>query len=205
MWKYLPALSVVSYLLVSHVAVMLDRLSWASSYLVFVILLLTTGSMVSGRRLQAMLWGGVFLVACWVLLREQYHLLLYVPPIIINLGLLFIFARSLRSGNTPFITRYARLIDGDLSNEEERYTRKVTWWWTGFFLVLAVECIVLSLFAPLEIWSLFTNLLNYVFLSAMFVVEFMYRKHAFPDKQGSFYYFMRRLVKIRPAQLLERG
>jgi uncharacterized membrane protein len=38
-----------------------------------------------------------------------------------------------------------------------------------------IESVVLAIFAPIEIWSLFTNLLNYLMIVGLFLLELVYR------------------------------
>jgi hypothetical protein len=50
---------------------------------------------------------------------------------------------------------------------------------------------------PLEAWSLFANVLNYVIIAAMFAVEYQVRLRRFPQQSyGSFFNFMRRLAGV---------
>ena len=55
--------------------------------------------------------------------------------------------------------------------------------WTVFFALAVLESVVLALYAPLHIWSLFTNFLNYVFVLMFFVIEYQLRLYCLPDHQ----------------------
>lgn len=101
--------------------------------------------------------------------------LIFLPPVIINIALMVLFGRTLVSGATPLVTRIASLWRGSLDQEIALYTRRVTMAWTMFFALMVVESIVLGLFAPLHVWSLFTNFLNYVFILLFFVIEYQLR------------------------------
>ena len=68
-------------------------------------------------------------------LLEDPLLLLFVP-VLVNLGLLVAFARSLWRG-PPVIESLARLQVGDLSDAEVRYCRSVTGIWCVFFVANA--------------------------------------------------------------------
>jgi hypothetical protein len=48
-------------------------------------------------------------------------------------AMLLVFARSLRDGQEPLVTRIARQIDPGMTPRRLAYTRAVTWLWTGFF------------------------------------------------------------------------
>ena len=100
---------------------------------------------------------------------------LFLPPVLISLLLLIVFARSLLPGREPLVTRIARYERGQLSSEFASYTRRVTWLWTGFMFFMALETLLLAAYASVEVWSLFANVLNYVFIGALFLVEYIYR------------------------------
>lgn len=104
---------------------------------------------------------------------------LFLPPPAISLFLCLLFGRTLLPGKEPLVTRIARFERGELSPELIAYTRRVTWVWAGFLLLVTLESILLALYASVETWSLFANMLNYVFIGALFVAEYVYRINRF--------------------------
>ena len=100
---------------------------------------------------------------------------LFLPPIAINLSLLIIFGRTLLPGHEPLISRLSRVLRGSLPDQLGVYTRRLTWLWTGVFAGLLLESVLLTVYAPLEVWSLFTNILNYLLLAVLFLGEYVYR------------------------------
>jgi uncharacterized membrane protein len=105
--------------------------------------------------------------------------LLYVPPVAVNLGLCWVFGRTLARGRVPLIARFAMLEQGALSPELESYTRALTWAWTLLFAGAAVASAALALSGNRDAWSLFTNLVNYLLVAALFLGEFLYRRLRF--------------------------
>jgi uncharacterized membrane protein len=93
----------------------------------------------------------------------------------VYLGLLWMFARTLRRGREALVTAIARRVRGGLPPEIAGYTRRVTQAWCVFFAGMAVASAALFLFAPLPVWSLFANLLNLPLIAAMFVGEYLVR------------------------------
>jgi len=93
----------------------------------------------------------------------------------IYLGLLWLFARTLRRGREPLVTGIARRVRGVLPPEVASYTRRVTQAWCVFFACMAGASTALFLLAPLAVWSLFANLLNLPLVIAMFVAEYLVR------------------------------
>jgi uncharacterized membrane protein len=125
----------------------------------------------------------LFVLAGLIVSSQVYDLsvLLYLPPIMINLMLLIIFAKTLLPDQEPLITKLARVVYHDNQPEVQKYTRHVTKIWCLFFVAMLMETILLSLFADERTWSLFSNFLNYVFIAMLFSVEYIYRKIKFKN------------------------
>ena len=126
-------------------------------------------------------------------------LIVYAPPVVLNLALCVLFAGTLRAGSEPMITRFARAERGDMPADLAIYTRRLTQMWSGFFALMAATSAVQALFASAMAWSLFTNVVNYALVLAMFIFEYGYRRiryrhhrHATPME------FARRLHTYRP-------
>jgi uncharacterized membrane protein len=108
---------------------------------------------------------------------------MYLPPVLVNLALMLLFGRTLLPGATSLVARVASLWRGSLDPEVTRYARRVTTAWTIFFALMALESIGLALFAPLHIWSFFTNFLNYVFVLLFFIVEYQLRLYCLSNHE----------------------
>ena len=102
--------------------------------------------------------------------------LLYLPPVAINLALCWFFGRTLVHGRTPLIARFAIMEQGTLTGELAAYTRTLTWLWTLLFAGAAAASALLALSGNRDAWSIFTNLVNYLLVAALFLGEFVYRK-----------------------------
>jgi uncharacterized membrane protein len=107
--------------------------------------------------------------------------LVFGPPIVINAVLGALFARSLRRGNEPAISVFARLERGTLPQDLARYTRGLTWLWTMLFVGLATAALLLAVYASLSVWSWFVNCATYVAVAGLFVGEYLYRRIRFPQ------------------------
>ncbi|MCU7802133.1 MAG: hypothetical protein KZQ96_02965 [Candidatus Thiodiazotropha sp. (ex Lucinoma borealis)] len=109
-----------------------------------------------------------------------YDFVIYLPPILVPSILLVLFAGSLFNGREAFITRIASKMSNEkLSMKETNYTRKVTWLWSGFFILIITETVFVTIFANKEVWSLFANIYNYVFIGTLFVLEYAFRIYYF--------------------------
>jgi uncharacterized membrane protein len=126
-----------------------------------------------------------------------------VPPILIPIALCWLFGRTLVKGRTPLISRFAELEQGGaLTAELARYTRRLTWVWTLFFIALAAVSAWLAASGDRVAWSWFTNFASYLLVGALFLGEYAYRRvryrryrHDSPIKLAS---------RIRLADLLPR-
>ena len=108
------------------------------------------------------------------------HILLFAPPVIINAALAAFFGASLRPGHEPVISIFARLEQGGvLPPDLARHARAVTWLWTLLLAAMAALALALAILAPLEIWSLFTNVVIYALIATLFIGEYLYRRARF--------------------------
>ena len=108
-------------------------------------------------------------------------LLPLLPHLAIYLVLLTWFGGTLRPGREPLVTYMARQVHETMSVELLSYTRRVTVAWCVFFLVMALTSTALFVWAPVETWSLFANLLNLPLVIAMFLTEYLWRLLRHPD------------------------
>jgi uncharacterized membrane protein len=105
------------------------------------------------------------------------ELLVYMPAIAISLLLARLFHSTLAPGKEPIITRFARIErNGNLPEELRLYTRRLTWAWTLFFMAMTLECLILAALAPIELYLLFANTLNYLFVVGFLAMEYSYRR-----------------------------
>jgi uncharacterized membrane protein len=104
-----------------------------------------------------------------------------VPYLTVYTFLLWLFGRTLRPGRQPLITRLATHVHGELPAEFAPYTRRVTWAWCVFFAAMGLTSMLLFLFEPLPIWSVFNNLLNLPLVMAMYLGEYAWRLWRYPN------------------------
>jgi len=128
--------------------------------------------------------------------------LLFVPPVLINLALAWVFGRTLVRGRVPLISRFALMEQATLTPEVASYTRLLTWLWTLLFIAAAATSLVLALSGHHDAWSLFTNLINYLLVGALFLGEFAYRRVRFRNYRH--HSPLQLLRNVRRAKLFER-
>ena len=128
--------------------------------------------------------------------------LLFIPPILINGMLAWLFGRTLVRGRVPLIARFALMEQGTLTAELAAYTRMLTWLWTLLFVAAAVLSLALAVSGQRDAWSLFTNLVNYLLVGALFIGELVYRRLRFRNYRH--HSPLQLLRNVRGAKLFER-
>ena len=128
--------------------------------------------------------------------------LLFVPPILINAMLAWLFGRTLVRGRVPLIARFALMEQGTLSAELAAYTRMLTRLWTLLFIAAALLSLALALSGHRDAWSLFTNFVNYLLVAALFLGEFVYRRLRFRNYRH--HSPLQLLRNVRGTNLFER-
>ena len=136
---------------------------------------------------------------------------LYLPSLLINTGLMILFGLTLRRDSMPLIERLMRMEyhGNELPAALVRYARQLTRIWTGFFAAVVVVSLVLAVSAPLELWSLFANVLSYPFVLILFLAQYAWRALRY-RQYGLFMPWdtLRCIARVSPrdrAQLLFHG
>jgi uncharacterized membrane protein len=207
----------LSYPVLAHAAILTGRPGLIAASIGVLATLVLLAPLRRGRA-----WAWLAYAAALAGLYRLSHsslatLPLLIPPVVLNAFMAWVFGHTLARGQVPLIERLARVMRDpgtDLPTEVVRYTRRVTQAWTLLFVVLTAVNLALALCAnpqglllaagvqppftvPLELWSLFANVLNYVFVGALFVLEYAWRQHRLPQ-QGyrNFFDFTRRVIRL---------
>jgi uncharacterized membrane protein len=106
-----------------------------------------------------------------------------LAPVVVNVGLLAAFARSLYRGPS-LVEALARLRYSTLPAEAVGYCRRVTACWCVFFALNAAFILWLAVAASLAAWTLYTGLLAYFIVGVLFGAEWLYRTWRFRHPAG---------------------
>ncbi|MCK9381486.1 MAG: hypothetical protein M0P95_10535 [Sulfuritalea sp.] len=128
----------------------------------------------SGRRVAGLLSGFV-LSGAFLYWSDSLFFVVYVPPIAGFAFMAFFFQRTLWRGSEPLITRVARKEHPDMPADIARYTRTLTWAWSGCFVFLLVAALALAPVLPLDSWSRWVQGLAVVLPATLFLGEYIYR------------------------------
>jgi len=134
------------------------------------------------RRQGALLLGLAAALGVWLALKRA-DLALKAYPICINLGLLAVFAQSLRRGPSV-IGRLAELRQGPLDERGVRYTRSVTKAWCLFFGVNAALSLATAWLADERLWAIYNGAVSYVLMGLMFAGEWLVRQRVLRKPPG---------------------
>ncbi|MCL4802185.1 MAG: hypothetical protein KJ025_21510 [Burkholderiales bacterium] len=169
--------------LVLHLAIVWDSRPLLAGFAGMIAL----GAVLGSRTRRVPAWA-LLLVALGVaglalLEHGSVTQLAFAWPVVAYLAIAWVFGRTLRRGRMPLVEHMARLIDhGEhMPPELVRYTRTLTWFWTLLPLGLAAVSVLLARFASPAAWSLFTNVLGYAALAALFFAEYPYRVRRYPQ------------------------
>jgi len=140
-------------------------------------------------RLRAWLhatWLPVAAVACVSLLTAASNepRVLMLAPALLNSALLTTFALSLAGEST--VERLARLRVPDLPPAEILYCRQVTVIWCAFFAANGAVALWLALWGSREAWALYTGLISYLLMGALYAAELCVRHWRFRRYVGGF-------------------
>jgi uncharacterized membrane protein len=189
----------LGYPLLAHLSVMLAdrRLQWLA--LVWLVGVSLSGALLQGRAWAWASWAGVAALIWWLVVAGHGLYALYVPPAAIPGALFLVFAGSLRAGQTPLITRIAAIMhEGALPDDLVKYTRQVTVLWCVVCAALFLSAVCLAWLASPELWSLMTNLVHYLVLGAVFVLEYAWRRIRFRHHEHlGLVQFLRRVAQVR--------
>lgn len=136
---------------------------------------------------------------------KQADLLLYMPPVLINLLLFVLFAQTLLPRRRPLITAFAERFHNMTADPSTyRYTRRVTQVWSWVFGLMMLQSLLLAIAASREVWSLFTNFINYLLILMIFFVEYRIRLRRLPHlNHPGFVNFLLSLKEVNPRELLK--
>ena len=99
----------------------------------------------------------------------------------IHTSLAWLFASTLRPGNTPLVSALAQSVHTRVTPAMRSYTRGLTAAWALYFVAMIVLSFVIYGLAPWPWWSLFCNIGTPLALAIFFVGEHLLRYHWHPE------------------------
>lgn len=173
--RVLLAALLVCYPLIVYLGLQLVGPRWIAVFLLSTALvrwILNRRSSVTSGNVQWLLLAAALATAVTLLTGSLWGLKLY--PVLINGIFLIVFLYSLYKPPTV-IERFARFHEPDLPVEGVVYTRKVTWVWCIFFMING-SISAYTMFASVEIWTLYNGLISYLLIGTLMAGEFLVRR-----------------------------
>jgi uncharacterized membrane protein len=173
-------LLVIAYPFTLHLGILGNENLQPALVILLGLIILSALSMILRRNWMGwvLLSVGIALTVWLISGGVDSSLVLKLPPLLINLFLAALFSSTLLPGKRALISRIAEMMHGQkLDPVAERYTRRMTLFWALLFVAILLETLLLTLFASAEIWSLFTNFINYAIVGLVFLVEYRIRIH----------------------------
>lgn len=197
-WNFIILAATVSYPFVIHYLVLNEYYLQASFYILTLVFLLVVQNIIQGHKWLAVILM-ILTISFGITLWFDSQMVIFLPPVLIPIALAYLFGKTLIGNNTPFITILAQKIrNTDLDEREIKYTRNVTWIWFMFFIVNVIEDILLAYFADVATWSYVTNFVNYIFIAALFIIEYSVRRIVFRDlEHPGFISFIKKLIRVQ--------
>ncbi len=210
-----------AYPFLAHAASTLREPKLAALALLDILLILLVVPLLRGRSWA---WALVVVAAAslWAVQDSaRLNVLLLLPPVLFPWLVAWFFARTLRDGRVPLITRIVSAMEqcpaADLAPPLQRYARRLTGVWAAVLAGIGMANLGLGLIAVPDgllvqlghapvvtvsqaAWSWFANLVDYGIAGLLFVVEYLVRGRLFPDRPyRTFPEFARRLGALGPA------
>ena len=183
-------------------------------------LILLLPALASGRVRAWASLACIALALAW-LAHTHYALvpLLLVPVLFVAL-VAWGFARTLRTGRVPLVTKIATALETDgvaqLEPDVARYTRSLTRLWAiALFAIAAINLVLALLAAPRgllatfgiatpwpvgeTLWSWCANAATYGLIGGLMVAEFAWRSRRFPGRYHGPLDFARRMAALGPG------
>lgn len=215
---------VLAYIALAALALSIDSPALAA-LAVFVLVAAVLSPALRGGRIAA--WCGLAASAAliaWLAAHGAGWLLLDVVPIIVNLALCVLFARTLRAGRTPLIARFIAILESPERARNvrvARYARVLTLAWALVLgaqaallagIVLAMPHGLLAMFgiaAPrlaAPAWTAYLHVGSYLVVGAFLVLEYGWRRWYLRDlSHAPLPKFALALVQRWPALLRSLG
>jgi uncharacterized membrane protein len=210
----------VAYPVLAHVASARGSGALAAFAIADIALILLLPALARGSLRAWVALAIVALASIWLARTRYAQLPLLLVPVSFVALVGWGFARTLRAGRVPLITRIVSALEAkepaQLEPEIMRYTRKLTCTWAAVLASLAAIDLVLALLAvprgllatfgiatpwPVgeRLWSWCANGATYGLIGGLMVAEFVYRARRFPGRYHGPLDFAQRMAALGPG------
>ena len=152
----------------------------ASNLLPLLLILLGLRWVAGSRTSERMVLIAIFISVVLITLTWGHQLGLKFYPAMVNMGFLILFAGSLVCPPS-IVERMARMRQPNLSPQGVAYTLKVTWMWSGFFVINGGIAAITAVWASNEVWTLYNGFIAYLLIGILAGGEWVVRRRVIRD------------------------
>lgn len=121
----------------------------------------------------------IMALAALLVLLTGAEVILRFYPVVINALFLFSFYTSVR-GEDSIIYSFTLLMYREMEwasykHKVKRYCKRLCYVWSAFFAINSLAILFLMLKASLDVWALYTGVIQYLVMGALFAGEFLIR------------------------------
>lgn len=98
---------------------------------------------------------------------------LKIYPVAVNFAIFWLFFSSVFQKET-IIQKFAKMTEGELSEQVRIYTKNLTYIWC-VFLFIQLFLSIITCFMSDKVWMIYNGLLSYIFLGCFFAIEYTIR------------------------------
>lgn len=207
----------MSALLLVYLLLIFLSVPWQLPWLGMLALLAFGAHILWPALLRARPWAWLMMLilgaaGAWAVFSGDGRALVQLVPVLIFLMLALFFGRTLVGDSVPLVTRIAAGVRDiplqrtaqDMEPALLRYTRRVTVLWTGVFLILAGEDLLMLWLAPPLPWPYVVNAANFVIVLGLLGGEYLYHSRHYPNaKHNNFLDFIRDVAEFDYHSLLD--
>jgi uncharacterized membrane protein len=210
----------VAYPVLAHVASARDSGVLAAFAIADIALILLLPALARGSLRAWIALAVVALALIWLARTRYAQLPLLLVPVLFVALVAWGFARTLRAGRVPLISRIVSALEAkqpaQLEPEIVRYTHSLTCVWAVVLAALAIVNLALAMLAvprgllatfgiatpwPVDerLWSWCANGATYGLIGGLMIAEFAWRSHRFPNRYHGPLDFARRMAALGPG------
>lgn len=221
--RWLTPLIIVSYVLVSNLALASQSPLWAAAGVaLFFVLLIQMDRRPAWRWARMILAATGVVVVLGVARAALPPVPLMLPPIVVPAAFAWLFGHTLLGGRVSLVERFARAVHAPepLDAAHAAYARAVTVMWTWVLALMALGnlFLVTSLYPggllhqfgqaprwPVDVHTyLWLSNAIYILTPVVFIAEFLFRLHRFPGYRLSNPLEFARRARIRLPAVIEQ-
>lgn len=135
-------------------------------------------SLFNSKNMALLLFSIFFIMFFVRIMGKKYDVIIYLYPIFIYISLFIAFIHNIKE--KPIVEQFAEMEHKirnlpTLNKKEKKYTRKLTYIWSVYFLLNIFICLFLLTLDNKAYWLLYTGIIGYFLIGLLFISEKLLR------------------------------